>query len=82
MLRFTFVLLLFVSFTFNTSFGQNKSIVSISGYAPDYVGKTIELFEIEDYLSQKEVLIASTTVLADSTFSIYFYSNKKVHHSL
>ncbi len=51
---------------------QTKEIVSISGYAPSYCGKTINVYEIEDYISMKESLLASTTVKEDSTFSLAF----------
>lgn len=48
--------------------------VTISGIAPAYVGKDIEIYEIEDYFSNTERLISSTTVQADSTFSLKFSS--------
>ncbi|PHR29594.1 MAG: hypothetical protein COA38_11260 [Fluviicola sp.] len=48
--------------------------VTISGIAPAYVGKDIEIYEIEDYLSNTERLITSTTVQADSSFSLKFFS--------
>lgn len=48
--------------------------VTISGIAPTYVGKDIEVYEIEDYFSNSERLIASSTVAADSTFSLKFSS--------
>ena len=48
--------------------------VTISGIAPAYVGKNIEIYEIEDYLSNTERLITSTTVEADSSFTLKFSS--------
>ena len=50
--------------------GQNMKMVSISGIAPTYVGQTVSICEIEDYLSYKETVLASTTVQADSTFKV------------
>ena len=46
--------------------------VTISGIAPSYVGKDIEVYEIEDYFSNTERLITSTTVNEDSTFTLKF----------
>ncbi|MDG1332904.1 MAG: hypothetical protein P8P74_11290 [Crocinitomicaceae bacterium] len=46
--------------------------VTISGIAPSYVGKDIEVYEIEDYLSNTERLITSTKVEDDSTFTLKF----------
>lgn len=57
------------------SYGQKES-VTISGLAPDYVGKEIIFNQIEDYYSQLESKFASTTVKADSTFSVKFYLDK------
>lgn len=48
--------------------------VTISGIAPAYVGKDIEVYEIEDYFSKNERLITSTTVQEDSSFSLRFSS--------
>ena len=69
---FCFFLLSFVSFSLNAQ----KGIVTIKGYAPAYVGKKIEIVEIQDYLSMTEALVATTTVDADSTFTVYFETNK------
>ena len=52
-----------------------KSLVTIEGYAPKYVGQTISIMQIDDYLSMKESLLGSTTVGKDSTFSISFFAN-------
>ncbi|HLP56031.1 MAG TPA: TlpA disulfide reductase family protein [Fluviicola sp.] len=51
-------------------------ITKITGFAPAYVGKQIDIFEVVDYLSMKQERIASTTVQADSTFSCSFYLNE------
>ena len=67
---------LFVVVFFSQGFSKEKSIVTIKGFAPAYVGKTVELFTIEDYFSRKESLIASSMVLEDSTFSFSFYNEK------
>jgi len=52
----------------------NAQMVTVSGHAPSYVGKKIEIYRIEDYLSNKQSLIASATVGADSLFSMSFSS--------
>lgn len=56
--------------------GFSQKITEVKGYAPGYVGQKIELFEIEDYLSMREALIATTTVEADSTFKFQFFNDK------
>lgn len=50
-----------------------KSMVTVSGYAPKYVGQTISILQIEDYFSMKESLLGAATVASDSTFSISFF---------
>lgn len=47
------------------------SQVTVKGFAPAYVGKTIEAFAIDDYFSYHESLLASTQVNADSSFTLY-----------
>lgn len=61
-----------LSFVFaKTIFGQTtKNEITISGYAPAYIGKTIDVYRIEDYLTLNEELIASTIVNKDSTFNL------------
>jgi hypothetical protein len=54
------------------SVALTQSTVTISGYAPAYVGKQIEINQIEDYLSLIESPIISTTVQKDSTFKLTF----------
>ena len=44
----------------------------ISGVAPKYVGREIEIYEIEDYFSLTQRLLTSVTVASDSTFSASF----------
>ena len=60
-------LILFVLICFYFS-AQNE--VSIYGYAPSYVGKTIYFNQIDDYISANESILASTVVKPDSTFLI------------
>jgi hypothetical protein len=60
------VLLSLVLSIVTTVFSQTK----ISGYAPGYLGQTIEVHEIVDFLTMTSRPIAQTTVAADSTFSI------------
>lgn len=52
--------------------GQQNNFVKIKGYAPSYIGQTVQLNEIEDYFSMMESTIASATVQEDSTFSLIF----------
>jgi len=54
----------------------SPTLTKISGFAPQYVGQKIELFEIQDYLSMREGLLATTTVQPDSTFSFVFFNEK------
>ena len=71
------VLFIYVPFTYT----QNTTI---SGVAPSYVGKTIELYGISDYFSNIEILIASSTVNDDSTFAFnanFEYTQKIIIHS-
>ena len=55
---------------------QDKREVTIKGFAPSYVGSTISICELSDYLSSKEAVLANTTVQADSTFSVSFPLNE------
>lgn len=59
--------------TASTSVAQT---VTVSGLAPSYVGKSLEVYRIEDYFSNKESLMTSTTVENDSTFSVSFLIDK------
>jgi|GEM_PF-432041 len=67
------ILFLFIAFSNGISFGQKEKAVTIKGFAPSYVGKTIRIAEIEDYLSKKELQLGSTTVGNDSTFQLSFF---------
>lgn len=60
------------SLSFIVSFALHAQKASISGFAPAYVGKSIEVYEIEDYISMKERILATTTVDTDSSFSLTF----------
>ena len=51
----------------NSTFSQ----VSIKGFAPAYIGETIEAFKIQDYFSEKQEMIASAKVEEDATFTLY-----------
>ncbi len=59
-----------------SSIGMAQTITTIKGYAPEYIGKTIEVNEITDFLSQRETKVAITTVKEDSTFSMSFENTK------
>ncbi|NRA11228.1 MAG: hypothetical protein HRT57_04655 [Crocinitomicaceae bacterium] len=63
--------IIILSFLFSIS-GLCAQTVSVSGLAPAYIGKKIRVYKIEDYLSYKQTMIASTTVDVDSTFSMTF----------
>jgi len=69
-------LIILLGFLLSQHAGLSQSITEVSGYAPDYVGKKIELYEIQDYFSMRESLLATTTVLADSTFKMQFFNTK------
>jgi hypothetical protein len=56
--------------------GMSQAITKITGFAPNYVGQAVELFEIEDYFSMREQLIATTMVKEDSTFNFQFFNDK------
>lgn len=56
--------------------GISQAVTKITGYAPDYVGETVQLFEIEDYFSMREQLLATTTVKEDSTFNFQFFNDR------
>lgn len=48
-------------------------ITRIKGFAPKYIGKQVDIFQIVDYISMKQERIASATVQEDSTFTCNFY---------
>ncbi len=49
---------------------QASRATMFRGIAPTYIGQTIAICEIEDYLSYKETVLATATVQPDSTFKI------------
>ena len=63
--------LFLISFVFaSVSFAQ----VTIKGFAPTYIGESIEAYRVLDFLSEKEALIGSAKVDSDSTFTLYIES--------
>lgn len=48
---------------------------TIQGIAPNYVGETIEVFAILDYLTLKEEKLATAVVKSDSTFQLTFFND-------
>ncbi len=58
------------------SFGQTKAVTEIVGYAPAYVGKEIEIYQILDFFTMREEKIASSKVNEDSTFTLNFFLDK------
>lgn len=74
-MKIAHILLCFLSMIlFLPVFSQQTT--EIRGLAPDYAGKKLEIYEIEDYLTHKERLIATTFVESDSTFKVRFANNK------
>ena len=67
-MKVSFILLLFMIPVL--SLGQ---LVKIKGYAPDYIGSEVNLYIYEDLITNTEVRIASSTVNADSTFTVNFF---------
>jgi len=66
-------LLSLISLFFTLSLAQAQGVV-ITGFAPSYVGKTINAYKILDYFSQAQALLSTTTVREDSTFTLVFDS--------
>lgn len=54
--------------------GQDRAMNKIEGFAPDYVGKSVTVYEIDDYLTKMETKIAETKVKPDSTFELVFFN--------
>jgi len=54
----------------------SQSIVTVEGFAPAYVGQKIRFFKTEDYLTEKQIKIAESTVKGDSTFEVSFFTNE------
>jgi thiol-disulfide isomerase/thioredoxin len=63
--------LLFLSLLFSSLFLRAQE-VHIQGYAPNYLGQTVSVYAIEDYLSYNEVRLGSAEVGADSLFNLNF----------
>jgi hypothetical protein len=59
-----------------TSVLLGKSLNSIEGFAPSYVGKNVTIFEIQDYLSMLTTKVASAEVKADSTFELNIFNDR------
>jgi hypothetical protein len=66
-------LLSLISLLFTLTLAQAQGVV-ITGFAPSYVGKTINASKVLDYFSQAKGLLATTTVRKDSTFTLVFES--------
>lgn len=49
-----------------------QKLTEITGFAPAFVGKEIEVCQISDFITLREERIASSTVKPDSTFSLVF----------
>jgi len=65
---------LIVAFGIILSFhSMADEITKITGFAPNYVGKQLDISQITDYFSMKQERIASVTVEEDSTFTVNFY---------
>ena len=59
-------------------FGGNvlaKSVNTIKGVAKDFVGEKVEIYFIDDYLSNMRTRVAFSTVEADSTFKVSFFND-------
>lgn len=70
--RFSFTIILIFFFIV----AKSQEVTVIEGFAPNYVGQKMALYEIEDYLSLKESKIADAEVKPDSTFNLTFYSSE------
>lgn len=53
-----------------------KSLNTIEGFAPSYVGKKVAIFEIQDYMSMLTTRVATSEVKADSTFELNFFNDR------
>lgn len=53
-----------------------KSLNTIQGFAPSYVGKKVEIFEIQDYMSMLTTKVATAEVKADSTFELNIFNDR------
>lgn len=72
MLKFTFTSI----FLILTSTVFAKSLTTIEGFAPSYVGKKVAIYEIQDYVSMLTTKIATSQVKVDSTFELNFFNDR------
>ncbi|MDR0802482.1 thioredoxin-like domain-containing protein [Fluviicola sp.] len=49
-----------------------QTLTEITGYAPAYIGKEVEVYQISDFITLREERIASATIRPDSTFNLVF----------
>lgn len=63
-------------FTLLSVVGFGQKLTEITGLAPAYAGQELEVYQILDFLTHREERIATTTVKADSTFSVVFNLEK------
>ncbi len=69
----------FTVFLFFLFIGGNvfsKPLNIIKGVAPDFVGEKVEVFFIDDYLSNMKTRVAYSKVEKDSTFNVSFFNYK------
>jgi hypothetical protein len=52
---------------------QAEEITRIDGFAPKYIGRQVEIFQVMDYVTLRKERIAYTTVGADSMFHCSFF---------
>lgn len=64
---------LFFGLLLITASVQAQKVTEIKGYAPNSLGKALEIYQITDYVTMREERIATTTVQNDSSFSCSFY---------
>lgn len=73
-MRKSFLIILILTLA-NSSFGQSY----LTGYAPDFVGKTVKLLTYQDYVTMNRLEIGEGAVSAvDSTFKIELKTNSTI----
>lgn len=65
-----------ILFLFCTSLISTAQTTKIKGFAPNYIGKKVQIFGIQDYFSKIDTLLTETFVEKDSTFTASFNINK------
>jgi hypothetical protein len=75
MLKSGLYLFFLLVFSGSTCSAQSEKSITIYGFSPAYVGKTVEILKVEDYFSYKEALVSSTVVGKDSTFTLELKEN-------